>query len=350
MTMNQNGECLSSVYRMRIYPVSELFICAALTVLRQLAGRPSACSSSIMSVALNVAESSAFDVLETECAQYGFRSADLLLRVMKRGKVVASGSLVLKILRLSGFETSDIDFYMAQDRGPDNVLLEFLYICGYTLQTQPSFVSGMYASSSIICDVLRLVRTEGNFATSVNVVFVASPDDVFRAVLEFHSTLVMNIVSWYGILCLYPRWTLLKLGLIVRETHNTWVCFKKYEGRGFQMFRTCLEDYPAGSRRSMHDGSVLVIPFAGMNAADVLLRYVPDITWTVEPTPYLNGMILCLSYISLLIFFRSPKAFHGLGSIRSAKKRTRLNFLVVTRRRHTYRVGSFIHISYCAQL
>ena len=285
-----------------------------------------------MSVALDVAGSSALDVLESECARYGFQSADLLLRVMKRAKVVASGSLVLKVLHLSNFETGDIDFYMAQDRGPDNVLIEFLYICGYTLQPQSPFVAGLYASSSIICDVLRLVRREGNLSTSVNVVFVATPDDVFRAVLEFHSTLVMNVISWYGILCLYPRWTLLKLGLVVRETHNTWMCFKKYEGRGFQMIRTCLEDYPAGSRRSMHDGSVLVIPFAGMDTADVLVRHVPDITWTVEPTPYLNGMIYYVSRMSLFTHF--PKVFHGQGKIRSAKKQM-WSVLVVTRRRHT---------------
>jgi len=182
-----------------------MLLCVALTVLRQFAGHLFAHRPSLVSVAIAVAKASALNILQSECTRYGFCSVDLLLRVMKLGSVVTSGSLVLKLLHLSDFKTGDINFYMAEHAQEDNVLIDFLYICGYTMEQQPCFDEILYTSSSTIRSVKRLVCVVGDRKTEVNIVFVAILDVVYRAVLELHSTLVMNVLAWYGIVCLYPR-------------------------------------------------------------------------------------------------------------------------------------------------
>ena len=45
----------------------------------------------------------------------------------------------------------------------------------------------------------------------------------------------MNYISWFGLVVLYPLWTLNKTGLIITDTPTTRKCFMKYTERGYTL-------------------------------------------------------------------------------------------------------------------
>jgi hypothetical protein len=95
---------------------------------------------------------------------------------------------------------------------------------------------------------------------------------VIHAITQFHSTCVMNYIAYYGIVCLYPEWTmrktaLMKAGLMDEENIH------KYQGCSFAMMQASSE-MPGYERlhdcgthqccpktmREVHDHATLCIP------------------------------------------------------------------------------------------
>jgi hypothetical protein len=88
----------------------------------------------------------------------------------------------------------------------------------------------------------------------------------------------MNYLSWFGLVVLYPEWTLKKRGLVVVDNADTIKCFSKYVGRGFSLHRdvrdishslqshVCRKDpYCPATTRSLLDGHCLVQAFNSTN-------------------------------------------------------------------------------------
>ena len=63
---------------------------------------------------------------------------------------------------------------------------------------------------------------------------------VLNTITRFHSTVVMNYIAFYGIVCLYPNWTLRKIGLTTEENISSEIV-NKYRLRGFEIASTSSE-------------------------------------------------------------------------------------------------------------
>ena len=91
-------------------------------------------------------------------------------------------------------------------------------------------------------------------------------EHVLTAVTQFHSTAVMNYITFYGIVCLYPEWTM--------RRNVPCKILDKYRGRGFKMAHTSSElakydiNHNCGKHiccprtiRNLQDGLNLFVPF-----------------------------------------------------------------------------------------
>jgi hypothetical protein len=97
---------------------------------------------------------------------------------------------------------------------------------------------------------------------------------VVKLVTVFHLTLVMNYIAWFGLVVLYPDWTLNMRSLIVTDTPASQKCLSKYIERRYTLNHNMFElthpleehicegnPYCPTSTRSLYDGHCLVEPF-----------------------------------------------------------------------------------------
>jgi len=121
---------------------------------------------------------------------------------------IISGSAALALLHPESFFPNDLDFYVS--RGGYASLLSFVQDYGYVVEADDA-AHIAYERDTLL--VLKLVHLESG--REINIVTVLEGHAV-NGITQFHSTLVMNYIGWYGIVSLYPDWTLAKKGLIVR--------------------------------------------------------------------------------------------------------------------------------------
>jgi len=102
---------------------------------------------------------------------------------------------------------------------------------------------------------------------------------VIGTITQFHSTIVMNYVAFYGLVCLYLMWTMKNAGLVVVREAEKKGCIQKYHARGYSMgywvsaMPTFNEGHSCGNditcphfRRSLHDGLSLFVLFDNIPA------------------------------------------------------------------------------------
>jgi len=143
-------------------------------------------------------------------------------------------------------------------------VLVYLEEQGYSVQIPPhnSTING-YMKSAVI---LTLKNDAGD---KIDLVATTEPH-VAHAITQFHSTCVMNYISYYGIICMYPEWTMRKQGLVKALTEQQVI--DKYRGCGFAMVFTSAElpeyepNHMCGrhqccpkTRRELHDHVTLFI-------------------------------------------------------------------------------------------
>jgi len=181
---------------------------------------------------------------------------NVMRAVMVTTGAVISGSVALAVLQAGEFVPQDLDIYVTSTNLA--VLLIFLNEQGYSLQiTTPKTTRNSYSRSTV---TLTLKNDGGERI------------DVIHAITQFHSTCVMNYIAYYGIICLYPEWTMRKVGLVTNEATDQ-QAIDKYRGRGFTMvYRS--EDLPGyepthkcgrhqcclKTRRELRDHVTLSIP------------------------------------------------------------------------------------------
>ena len=162
-----------------------------------------------------------------------------------------------------------MDFYVS--RGGYASLLSFVQDYGYVVEADDA-AHIAYERDTLL--VLKLVHLESG--REINIVTVLEGHAV-NGITQFHSTLVMNYIGWYGIVSLYPDWTLAKKGLIVRDTERTLLCFEKYRQRGFEIAASntglgedgvdhwCEESFGCPkTKRNLLDKYCAFLPFRGM--------------------------------------------------------------------------------------
>ncbi|RXW16787.1 hypothetical protein EST38_g9063 [Candolleomyces aberdarensis] len=162
------------------------------------------------------------------------------LDFMREHNIVLSGSAVLAIVEPGSVEPNDLDMYVP--RGGMGEVEEFLLTNSEYVKTGEGgggvgleeeeytsfpFETGMksvaFFRHRTANSIVNIIETDGTVATT--------------AVFKFHTTFVMNYVTWNAIVCAYPKMTSDHVGLV--NTHLLDIpsrmvrCLIKYAMRGF---------------------------------------------------------------------------------------------------------------------
>jgi len=146
---------------------------------------------------------------------------------------VISGSAVLVVLHTGDFVPQDLDIYVTLRNFI--TILVFLNERGYVVQIplQDAMINNYtYMKSSV---KLTLKDHKGN---KIDLIVTTEPQ-VIHTITQFHSMCVMNYISYYGIVCMYPEWMMCKKALVKVSTQQQVV--NKYRGCGFTMVYTPAE-------------------------------------------------------------------------------------------------------------
>jgi len=232
--------------------------------------------SVLRSILTQGAVSRAHAALEVLCTLFGFGSPPVLLLVLKATNTILSGSAALLLVHPGLFDAKDLNFYTANE-GDNPTLRYFLESCGYEAVPAHADVVRTFYSDSVR-SILAYRRVVGSVSTHVSVVFVYPPTPV-AAVVEFHSTLVMNYLSWYGMVVLYPELTLFRQGVVIQgDSPSLRGCVAEYERRGFH-FLTPMVPSLRGER-SLQDDGVLILSFRG--ESEDVRSLVEEFEWSLD--------------------------------------------------------------------
>jgi len=128
--------------------------------------------------------------------------------VMLMTGAVISGSAALSVLHVGEFVPQDLDVYVTLK----NMVTVLVYLeeQGYSVQIplHNSTING-YMKLAIILTL----PVKNDTGDKIDLVATTEPH-VTHAIMQFHSTCVMNYISYYGIICMYPKWTMRKQGLV----------------------------------------------------------------------------------------------------------------------------------------
>ena len=151
--------------------------------------------------------------------------------MMATGAVI-SGLTALAVLFGGEFVSQDLDIYV-NDREMARILI-FLMNHGYQIITpRPGHaLKKKYPASKIILTLKRDDREKIDVIGTTNC--------VLATIMDFHSTVVMNYISSYGIVSLYPEWMMQKNGLVNRR-NIPWKILAKYRARRFNVAYTMAE-------------------------------------------------------------------------------------------------------------
>jgi hypothetical protein len=186
--------------------------------------------------------------------------------VMLMTGAVISGSAALAVLHAGDFVPQDLDIFVTSKNTA--TVLVFLLEQGYSIQIPPTARNTTFEDYMKSTALILTLKNESG--EKIDLIAVTEPH-VVHAIKQFHSTCVMNFISYYGIVCMYPRWTMCKKGLVKASTEKQ--AIDKYRGRGFQMVSASEElpgyeqNHTCGShqccpksKRELHDDFTLFIP------------------------------------------------------------------------------------------
>ncbi len=169
--------------------------------------------------------------LENVCKVYHLDTAAQLLNALRLANAVIGGSCALYVFCPTPIWPQNLDFFLPRQENLTNALHNFLLVHGYCLllkiiqdETTPF--------SDIVdhCDTYIHSKTE----RIIRVVYANSASPL-GPLLDAHSTLVMNYISWNSAVCIYPATTLQRIGIRLQRHNIAVKAFKKYVQRGFIM-------------------------------------------------------------------------------------------------------------------
>ncbi|KAJ7019259.1 hypothetical protein C8F04DRAFT_975950 [Mycena alexandri] len=157
------------------------------------------------------------------------------MALLRQTRSIVSGSAALLMVSELEFVPGDLDVYtpLSQEEAALAIVQGSM---GFDKVS--SWMPHGYCSNAAICKVHRLAKAR----KSINLIIVQGEDPA-AAVFHFHSTIVMNYLSGFGLYCAYPGLTLLDAGVMnlpvvlrdVRARGSAEECYEKYRDRGVTM-------------------------------------------------------------------------------------------------------------------
>ncbi|RXW18751.1 hypothetical protein EST38_g7117 [Candolleomyces aberdarensis] len=163
-------------------------------------------------------------------------------RFMKDHNMVISGSAVLAIAEPNSVVPNDLDMYVP--RGGMPAVQDFLSQHTEYVKVPDGAVGLSEEEQEYASDPLESgVKAVAFFKhpTGLSVLNIIETMDIVAttAIFKFHSTFVMNYVTWNALVCAYPKMTEDRVGLV--NTHSLDLpsglvrCMIKYAVRGFRL-------------------------------------------------------------------------------------------------------------------
>ncbi|KAF8185388.1 hypothetical protein BJ912DRAFT_852763 [Pholiota molesta] len=213
---------------------------------------------------------------------------------MESTHAVISGSWALYALFPTAFRPGDLDFYVSKTRRTcANLLTYVLNSKGYkAVAYGDTTYLDIDDDDSALFMVLKYAKPSGPASKSINIVISLARSEI-EPILHFHSTVVMNYIAPYGLVCLYPALTFRRMGLINhREVpHRVAHCITKYRDRGFDLQtdpnaweetrdHVCgIDPVCPNSIRHLYDDSVY---FVGFETDQGLQSHEENLTWELR--------------------------------------------------------------------
>ncbi|KAG2022498.1 hypothetical protein CC2G_000240 [Coprinopsis cinerea AmutBmut pab1-1] len=213
-----------------------------------------------------------------------------------------SGSGALWVLKPDLFQPGDLDFYVPE-RGFPRLRLLLIRSAGWRLLGDHELHIIGKKPMPEYCElpfVSAIWFFYNNTAKKViNVIETVDPTP-FPAILQFHSTVVMNVISYFGVVSLYQEPTTKRVGWVnfqgrPRPRDVEWM--EKYKGRGYGVYKDSKLGGLLGSHRCGHDvncaqterslfdegvGVGLLTGYEGMNVRMLLESIEPEFTWRLH--------------------------------------------------------------------
>jgi hypothetical protein len=156
-------------------------------------------------------------------------NACTLLTSLGPTRAIISGSVPVVALTGLTFKPNDVDIYVppSSELDMERVILEMDFTCDIESGTRYPEVLG-----------IRTIKwfSKGKFKINL---LVAMTENPLVALFRFHSTVVMNFISYLGLYCAYPDLTLHKMSIAnpkyimdMRTLPRTLGCINRYRERG----------------------------------------------------------------------------------------------------------------------
>lgn len=117
--------------------------------------------------------------------------------LMRRTGAIISGSMALALVHPCQFMPNDLDFFVLPPSFP--AVLKYVQDYGYEINPyDPATLN--YFHQNIV--VVRLVHPISHQSINITTGLV---NHVVKLLTRFHSTIVMNYLSWFGLVVLYPK-------------------------------------------------------------------------------------------------------------------------------------------------
>lgn len=145
----------------------------------------------------------------TACLSNARLDHDATIGMMKATNTILSGSAALEMVMPGTCVPGDLDFYCPVHQAP--TVAAFFNGQGYECLPPPNGVRAGYGCLSLGLSLVLSMRHRDDPTKKVNVVQSLTPSPL-APVLFFHSTPVMNFVTWEGYGVLYPGLTFAKKG------------------------------------------------------------------------------------------------------------------------------------------
>ncbi|KAG2020176.1 hypothetical protein CC2G_005544 [Coprinopsis cinerea AmutBmut pab1-1] len=223
------------------------------------------------------------------------------LLLLRNASAYISGSAVLAVIDPGMFEPGDLDIYVPmahahevwvylwqrRNRGWGQLIDDDDFVraglpipddeyCGI-----PGIAAIWYFKHANTGKVINVIVTRTRQVKSYPVrnlfLHIYPYSSALPAIIRFHSTVVMNVISYFGVVALYGSLTRARVGFTTKEgrlSGRDLRCLEKYRERGYVIYRDSRLEGFVGTHlcgsdgrcsqtyRSLHDDEVFVAPFA----------------------------------------------------------------------------------------
>lgn len=230
---------------------------------------------------------------------YGLGTASSLRTTMECTDTVISKSWALAAIYPNEWTPQELDFYTTGlPRESHRTFYAFLESQGYTAEPYSGFdcsTSCVSGANHAIRDVYRFLKKNH---PPVNLTISTSWH--LEPIFALQSTVLMNYIAWYGLVCLYPQLTLQRRGLINQHevSTNVTLCLTEYRERGFDLranvnkwddtriHRCAVDTFCPATVGHISSHFVAFAPFDYGNILDDFVF--TDIAWTLRIPCYQN--------------------------------------------------------------